>query len=85
MKIKDAKNLGIRCEKWCAEIHVHTLEDLEKMGIYNAWVQIKLLHSSSVNVILLYAFWGALHDMHWHMVPPEIKKEMRTFVDAFLA
>ncbi|WP_420643067.1 TfoX/Sxy family protein [Candidatus Leptofilum sp.] len=75
-------NLGPKSTKWLAEISVHSRQDLEEMGIVPAYCLLKAQgYPASLN--LLYALYGALHDMPWNKVPPDVKQALQADVESF--
>lgn len=52
------------------------------MGIVPAYCLLKA-QDYPVSLNLLYALYGALHDMPWNRVPPVIKASLQAEVEAF--
>jgi DNA transformation protein len=66
------RNIGDVGERWLASIGVATLTELAKMGSVEAYRRIKAKYGNA-NIVALYALEGALLDMHWNELPPEVK------------
>jgi len=80
--IHDSLNLGPKSTSWLAAINIHTRRDLAMMGIVPAYGLLKA-QDYPVSLNLLYALYGALHDMPWNHVPPEVKASLQAEVEAF--
>ncbi|HBE68561.1 MAG TPA: competence protein TfoX [Planctomycetaceae bacterium] len=76
------RNVGqVTASKLC-EVGVLNLGDLKTIGADAAFERILVLarrdrtmHSVSVN--LLYALWGAIHDVDWRDLPEDKKTDLR--------
>ncbi|HZG84196.1 TfoX/Sxy family protein [Paenibacillus sp.] len=69
------RNIGAVCERWLADIGIHTLADLARIGSVEAYRRIRE-REPGANIIALYALEGALLDMHWRELPPEVKEAL---------
>ena len=81
-ELKSLLNLGPKSTSWLADIGIHTRRDLVEMGIVPAYCLLKA-QEYPVSLNLLYALYGALHDMPWNKVPPEVKKQLLAEVEGF--
>ena len=81
-ELKSLLNLGPKSTSWLADIVIHTRQDLVEMGIVPAYCLLKA-QEYPVSLNLLYALYGALHDMPWNKVPPEVKKQLLAEVEGF--
>jgi hypothetical protein len=75
-------NLGPKSSGWLADIGIQTRQDLVAMGIVPAYCLLKA-QGYPVSLNLLYALYGALHDMPWNQVPPKVKTSLQAEVEAF--
>ena len=75
-------NLGPKSTGWLADIGMHTRQELAEMGIVPAYCLLKA-QGYPVSRNLLYALYGALHDIPWNKVPPEIKEQLQAEVQEF--
>ena len=66
------KNIGTRTAAWLQDIGIHTVEDLKAMGPVTAYKRLKGL-GYHVNTVFVFAVQGALMDLHWNALPPELK------------
>lgn len=77
--VGELKNIGYKTAQWLNELEIHTLEDLEKAGVPSVYERLKERgHPVSVN--LAYALQGAILNIHWSGVPPELREELRVVV-----
>ena len=81
-ELESLLNLGPKSTSWLADIGIHTRRDLVEMGIVPAYCLLKA-QEYPVSLNLLYALYGALHDMPWNKVPPEVKKQLLAEVEGF--
>ncbi|WP_420627556.1 TfoX/Sxy family protein [Candidatus Leptofilum sp.] len=81
-ELESLLNLGPKSTTWLANIGVHTQQELSEMGIMSAYCLLKA-QGYPVSLNLLYALYGALHDMPWNKVPPEVKQELKADVEGF--
>ena len=74
--VKDLINIGPKTARLLQEIGISTKKELMDMGPVMAY---KILQHRfrGVNVIALYALYGAVHDIHWNSISPQIKKQLR--------
>ncbi len=75
-------NLGPKSASWLAEIGVRTRQDLVARGIVPAYCLLKA-QGYPVSLNLLYALYGALHDIPWNKLPPEVKKQLLAEAEDF--
>lgn len=69
-------NIGLATEHWLRDIGVESEHDLRALGAVEAYRRINLVgHPTSRN--LLYALYGALHDLPWNRLPPDIKEQLQ--------
>ena len=65
---------------WLREIGIESADDLKRIGIVEAYRQIKALHPREVSLNLLYGLEAALVGIHWKDIPPERKAELKSEV-----
>lgn len=71
------KNLGPESVRLLHSIEVYTRDDLEQMGSLLTYKILKHRFPKSVNLIMLYALEGALRNLHWNGLPPELKAQLK--------
>lgn len=74
------KNIGLVTAEWLHEVGIHTRADLQSVGPVLVWQKLKAIYPHKVSLVLLYALEGALADLHWNQLPPEVKAELRAQV-----
>jgi len=75
-------NLGPKSTSWLADIGVCTRRELVEMGIVPAYCLLKV-QGYPVSLNLLYALYGALHDLPWNKLPLEVKDQLKAEVEDF--
>ncbi|MFQ5570397.1 MAG: TfoX/Sxy family protein [Rhodothermales bacterium] len=71
------KNIGPTMTEWLHEIGIHTKADLEDLGAAMAYKMLKHRRPKDVNILALYALQGAIMDVHWNALPPEVKDRLK--------
>jgi DNA transformation protein and related proteins len=76
------RNLGKVSAGWLADLGIHTLDNLEEAGgPVPVYVRLKSLgYNASLN--LLWALQGAVLDLPWNEIPPEMKERLKEEVAA---
>lgn len=77
MDVERLKNIGPASAEWLHEAGIHTKADLEEVGAVMAYKVLQHQHPQRVNMLLLYALQGALLDVHWNALPPEMKDQLK--------
>jgi DNA transformation protein and related proteins len=75
-------NLGPKSTGWLVDIGVQTRQDLLEMGIVPAYCLLKG-QGYPVSLNLLYALYGALHDIPWNKLSLEVKVQLQAEVEDF--
>jgi DNA transformation protein and related proteins len=69
-------NLGPVSTKWLAAVDIHTLGDLRRVGVVNAYNLVRAQgYNASLN--LLWALQGAMTNTPWNALPGSIKQELK--------
>ena len=78
------KNLGLASVNILHSIGIRTLEDLRRVGPVEAFINIR---SRGINAsrVLLYALQGALLDIHWNDLDPDLKASLVSEVEQVMA
>ena len=77
MEIEHLKNIGPTTTQWLHEAGLHTQADLEDIGAVMAYKVLQHQRPQQVNIMLLYALQGALMDLHWNALPPQLKAQLK--------
>ena len=75
------KNIGPKSRQWLASVGVHTLDDVVRLGVVETYKRVRAAYPEKVSLNLLYALQGALLDLPWNEVPPDIKEELKRQVE----
>lgn len=77
--LKGAKNIGPTIEKRLNKIGVYTLADLKKMTPVQAYQKIRDQNPEQTIPVCyyLYSLQGALMNMDWRELPPDLKTRLR--------
>ncbi|MCP8899235.1 TfoX/Sxy family protein [Gilvimarinus xylanilyticus] len=69
------KNLGMASVNILRAIGINNYQDLKTIGAVGAYQRIKE-RDINVSKVMLYALQGALMDVHWNDLPPDMKAEL---------
>ena len=75
------KNMGPKSRVWLHEIGIDTLEDLEAIGAVEAYRQLKTSRPTEVTLNMLWGLQGALLNIHWNALPPDMKADLKAQVE----
>ena len=78
------KNLGLASVNILHSIGIRSSEDLRRVGPVEAFTSIR---SRGINAsrVLLYALQGALLDVHWNDLDPDLKERLASEADRLLS
>lgn len=74
--VKDLLNIGPKTARLLEEIEIYTKKNLRDIGPEMAF-KILQHRNKGVTTVALYALYGALHDIHWNELPPDIKSRLQ--------
>ena len=77
MNVEDLKNIGETTARWLHDAGIHTRADLEEIGAVMAYKVLQHQRPKKVNIMLLYALQGALMDVSWSALPPDLKAQLK--------
>ena len=69
------KNLGMASVNILRAIGINTHADLKRTGAVEAYRRIRA-REINVSKVMLYALQGALMDIHWNDIPPDLKAQL---------
>ncbi|ACE84614.1 TfoX/Sxy family protein [Cellvibrio japonicus] len=69
------KNLGMASVNILRAIGINTQADLKRTGAVEAYRRIKA-RDINVSKVMLYALQGALMDVHWNDLAPDLKRKL---------
>lgn len=71
------KNLGPKSSEWLAAVGIHTLDDVARLGVVEAYKRVRAAYPEKVTLNLLWGLQAALLDLPWNELPPDIKEALR--------
>jgi DNA transformation protein len=74
------RNIGPKTISWLHEIGVHTQADLEDLGAVEVYKRLKAAFPHKVSLNALYGLQGAILNIHWNDLPPDMKAELKAQV-----
>ena len=74
-ELAQLKNLGAASVNILHAIDIHTYEHLKEIGPVGAYLQIKQ-RGIHVSKVMLYALQGALLNVHWNELSPDLKQQL---------
>jgi len=74
-ELLELKNLGMASVNILQAIGINSYQDLQKMGAVEAYKRIKA-RGIHVSKVMLYALQGALMDVHWNDLSPDLKAQL---------
>ncbi len=69
------KNLGMASVNILHAVGINTYADLKRIGAVEAYLRIKA-RDINVSKVMLYALQGALMNVHWNDLSPELKLQL---------
>ena len=69
------KNLGMASVNILRAVGINTYADLKRTGAVEAYRRIKA-RDINVSKVMLYALQGALMDVHWNDLSPDLKRQL---------
>ena len=69
------RNLGMASVNILHAVGINTLEDLRRVGSVDAYLRI-IARDINVSKVMLYALEGALLDIHWNDLEPDLKARL---------
>ena len=71
------RNIGPRSAEWLGSVGIQTVEDLEEVGVVEAYLRTKDAFPDQVSLNLLYGLQAAMLDMDWRQIPESMKRDLR--------
>ena len=76
------QKMGKVSSGWLHDAGIHTFAELEIVGAVEAYKRVKALYPNRVSLNLLYGLQAALLGIHWRDVPPDMKADLKSQVEA---
>jgi DNA transformation protein len=70
------RNLGAKSSEWLAAVGVHSLEDVERLGVVETYLRVKAAFPDRVSLNMLWGLQGALMEIPWNQIPEDIKQDL---------
>ena len=71
------RNIGPRSAEWLDSVGIQTVEDLEEVGVVEAYLRTKDAFPDQVSLNLLYGLQAAMLGSDWRRIPEGMKRELR--------
>ena len=75
------KNIGSKSSVWLHEAGIDSLEDLQALGAVEAYRRVKAARPAEVSLNMLWGLQAAILDIHWKMITPTMKAELKSQLD----
>lgn len=72
------RNIGPKSAQWLKAVGIQTAEDLSDIGAAEAYLRTKAAFPDKVSLNMLYALQGALLDLPWNELPPDLALKLRS-------
>ena len=79
-ELTSLKNIGPKSAAWLVSVGINDSEELFEIGIIEAYRLVSSAYPNQVTLNLLYALQGALLDLNWNELPPDMKTQLRQAV-----
>jgi hypothetical protein len=76
-RLFDGSGTNRKTEAWLREVGIQSFEDLEALGAVEAYRRLKARFPHEVSLNALWGLQGALLNLHWNAIPPEMKAELK--------
>ncbi len=80
-ELSSLRNIGARSAQWLRSVGIQSAEELEALGALRAYQRVKAAYPHQVTLNMLYALEGALLDLPWNELPPDLKTRLRDALD----
>jgi DNA transformation protein len=75
-QLTDLKNLSTKSASWLVEAGITTPDQLAEIGAVEAYARVKAMRPR-VSIVMLWALHGAIEDIHFAKVAPEVKDMLK--------
>ena len=80
MELTNMKNIGPEIKKKLNSIGINSAEELSNIGSKEAFSQLKTAYPE-ICLVHLYSLHGAINDVDFNMLPPDVKADLKAFND----
>ena len=78
------RNIGEVSAGWLEAVGISSLEDLQRVGVIEAYRRVKAAYPDRVTLNMLYALEGAVLDIPWDQFPLDMKADLRRRAGVFI-
>ena len=71
------RNIGSNSARWLESVGICSPEELFDLGPVEAYKRVKSAYPQEVSLNMLYALQGAIMDLPWNEIPPDIKEKLK--------
>ena len=71
------RNIGSKSAQYLKAVGIQTAEDLSEIGAVEGYHRTKAAFPDKVSLNMLYALQGALLDVPWNELPPDLAVKLR--------
>ncbi|MDG1580782.1 TfoX/Sxy family protein [Pseudomonas sp. GOM6] len=79
-ELQHLRNLGKTSAQWLHAVGIHNASDLRRLGSVDAYRAVRA-RGFRASKVLLYAIEGALLDVHWNELSPDLKAQLNGQLD----
>lgn len=83
MSLIHLKNIGNTSALWLKTVGIESIDDLKTIGACEAYIRVGE-YGIKTSKVFLYALQGALLNIHWNKLEPDLKKQLCAEVDTLL-
>lgn len=70
-------SLGPKSSAWLHEIGIHTLEEIDALGVVEVYKRLKEAFPHKVSLNMLYGLQAAVMNISWTELTPDLKQQLR--------
>lgn len=71
--VRKIRNLGQKSSEWLAQVGIHSLDDVEAVGVVETYLLVKEAFPEKVTLNMLWGLQGAVLGIPWNQLPDEMK------------
>jgi DNA transformation protein and related proteins len=76
------RNIGPKTTGWLNAVGIHTLADIEAVGVVETYLRLKSAFPDRVSLNALWGLQGAVMGLPWNQIPVDIKQDLLAQVEA---
>ncbi len=79
--VRELRNIGETTAGWLESIGIRTEDDLERVGVTEAYQRLKAAYPRRVSLNALWAMQGALLGIPWNLLPKDMKETLQRQIE----